>query len=201
MVKPIIFDTDSVLAILDGRKTQTRRLVKPQPLFKTCRKFVFADETCPKKWEDSDNIVKTYQYQPGDILYVREPFSKIISNDGKCKYIYKATDEYPFGESGYIVKFHWHPSIQMPKEAARIWLKVKNVSIKKLQDMTEEDAEKEGSREVLTDGKIRTSALLNFYENMWNSRFKKSDLDQYGWEVNPYVFVVEFERCEKPENM
>ncbi len=136
-VLPILFNTEMVRAILDGRKTVTRRVMKPQPLFYTGRKYIFADDVCPKKWKGCDNIIETYQYQVGDILYVRETYKRNI--DG-----YHGID---FG--GYIYKADctvwwkdlynpWHPSIHMPKEATRIWLKVTDVRAERLQDITEE---------------------------------------------------------------
>lgn len=121
----------------------------------------------------------------------------------------------------------WHPSIHMPKEAARIWLKVKDVRVERLQEITDEQAEKEGIRGYSKDGKLykyavtdnwwidyhskhrglftgswwqdmpRTAKEAFFY--LWNSTIKKSDLDRYGWDANPYVFVIEFEQCENPE--
>lgn len=96
-------------------------------------------------------------------------------------------------------RIHWHPSIHMPKEAARIWLKVTNVRVERLQEITQEEAEKEGATESV-DGvaKFRSSALLNF-TTIWNNTIKKSDLDRYGWDASPWVWVIEFVKIEKPE--
>lgn len=66
--RPILFNTDMVRAIIDGRKTVTRRLMKPQPMFYNGRKYIFADDVCPKQWQCCSNIIETYKYQPGDIL-------------------------------------------------------------------------------------------------------------------------------------
>ena len=79
----------------------------------------------------------------------------------------------------------------MPKEAARIWLKVTDVRVERLQDMTDDDAEAEGCFDY-------TSTALGF-PDVWDSTIKKSDIDRYGWDANPWVWVIEFERCEKPE--
>ena len=101
----------------------------------------------------------------------------------------------------------WKPSIRMPKEAARIWLKVTDVRVERLQEITEAGAEAEGA--VNNIGMIHApdneydhihTAKEHFIE-IWNSTIKKSDIDRYGWDANPYVWVIEFERCEKPEGV
>ncbi len=193
-IKPILFNTEMVRAILDGRKTCTRRIVKPQPT-------AHYGAQCIKP-----------PYQPGDILYVRETWERFEcwncegDERGNCPkepkksvldktcgcYMYRATDEIS-GDA------KWHPSIHMPKEAARIWLKVTNVRVERLQEITQEEAEKEGATESV-DGvaKFRSSALLNF-TTIWNNTIKKSDLDRYGWDASPWVWVIEFVKIEKPE--
>ena len=200
-VKPILFNTDMVRAIMDDRKTVTRRVVKPQPMFYTGRKYVFADDICPKKWEDCSNIINTYQYQTGDILYVRETWCKF---DGayhyKSDYGYSDCDK-QFFEAVSNVK--WHPSIHMPKEAARIFLKVKNVRIERLQEIDDEQAKNEGAnwkngKNVGFEEKMRRSSVERFAE-IWDSTIKKSDTGRYGWDANPFVWVIEFEMCDKPE--
>lgn len=123
--KPILFNTQMVRAILDGRKTCTRRIVKPQP---TAHYGV----QCIKP-----------PYQPGDILYVRETWS--LRFDGE-KYFYRA-DKNTSREEKRLLDYNdvkWRPSIHMPKEAARIWLKVTNVRVERLQDISGEDLIKEG---------------------------------------------------------
>lgn len=143
-------------------------------------------------------------YQPGDILYVRETWSEIKNADGSHKkYVYKASDQYPFGESRYIIKFNWKPSIHMPKEAARIWLMVTDVRVERLQDITEDGAKEEGAnfkngKNVGLEEKMRRTAIERFAE-IWNSTIKKTDLDRYGWDANPWVWVIEFERCKSWE--
>lgn len=86
----------------------------------------------------------------------------------------------------------------MPKEAARIWLKVTDVRVERLQDISEEQALKEGaSNEPLLEGGENFPALYDFIDT-WNSTIKKPDFDRYGWEVNPWMWVIKFERCTKP---
>ena len=84
----------------------------------------------------------------------------------------------------------------MPKEAARIWLKVTDVRVQRLQDMDKMDAVKEGIDTRLC---ISLGHALMKFKKLWNSTIKKSDLDCYGWDASPWVWVIEFERCEKPE--
>lgn len=197
--KPILFNTQMVRAILDGRKTCTRRIVKPQP---TAHYGV----QCIKP-----------PYQPGDILYVRETWS--LRFDGE-KYFYKA-DKNTSREEKRLLDYNdvkWRPSIHMPKEAARIWLKVTNVRVERLQEITEAQTEEEGflftppclhrTGENYCDidgpcgSKIKycdMSAGELFGKVLWDSTIKKSDIDIYGWDVNPWVWVIEFERCEKTQ--
>ena len=211
-IKPILFNTEMVRAILDGRKTCTRRVIK---LLENM------DGIPVGKGGDSSNplgfmypgCIKRPQYQPGDILYVRETIWQKVGHyldvDGETKgifcheYKYVATDEKP--ETGWNYSWVKRPSIHMPKEAARIWLKVTDVRVERLQDITEEGAKKEGA----IDNRGFIHSPDNEYDNIhtarehfvkiWNNTIKKSNLDRYGWDASPWVWVVEFERCEKPE--
>lgn len=154
-VLPILFNTEMVRAILDGRKGCTRRLVKPQQfvgmLPDKC-KNALPDEFLKEKrmmfkpycdMADSELISTAYNspYQTGDILYVRETWCALPVNEaghmrGRSVYYYKADgDLRPEGWRG-----NWHPSIHMPKEAARIWLKVTDVRVERLQEITENGA-------------------------------------------------------------
>lgn len=90
----------------------------------------------------------------------------------------------------------------MPKKAARIWLKVTDVRVERLQEITEDGAKEEGAnfkngKNVGLKEKMNRTAIERFAE-IWNSTIKKSVLDIYGWKANPWVWVIEFERCEKP---
>ena len=232
-IKPILFNTEMVRAILEGRKSCTRRLVKPQPDGKHTFQLGFVTDSTDKKevgrfgfgineYGGSIQYAKP-QYQPGDILYVRETWSEWT--DG---YLYKAWNS-PFPQAGESPVMKWHPSIHMPKEAARIWLKVTDVRVERLQDITEDSAEAEGMPDSLDypvnkaycplckgEGIIGTVDVHSLghmdvdcpycdsyrkrFENLWNSINQKS-LDSYGWDANPYVWVIEFERCEKPQEV
>lgn len=215
-VKPILFNTEMVRAILDGRKTCTRRLVK------------FLSGKNPK-WTGyikdgsmlyngkNEPCIRTQPYQPGDILYIRETWERFECRNcdgderGNCPkepkksvldktcgcYMYRATDEIS-GDA------KWHPSIHMPKEAARIWLEVTNVRVERLRDITGLSVQKEGIEVEPNEcaGKFDfVSELFLLFQRLWDSTIKKSDLDRYGWQANPWVWVIEFERCDKPEGV
>lgn len=235
-IKPILFNAEMVRAILDGRKTCTRRLIKPQPDKKHIYPLGFVTDSTEKKevgcfgfaaneYGGSIQYVKPpYRYAPGDILYVRETWHKYTKRIGKgesCRlaefYGYKASVA-----NSEDAEEPWHPSIHMPKEAARIWLKVTDVRVERLQDIDEDGVWNEGFRftppcltRVSADGHTcdldgpctshikycdMTMGEL-FGRELWNSTIKKSDIDRHGWDANPYVWVIEFERCEKPEGV
>lgn len=220
-VLPVLFNTEMAQALLDGRKTATRRLIKQQPDEKHTYPLGYVNDSTERKnigcygfgideFGGSIHYAKP-PYQPGDILYVRETWSELSFG-----YVYKADGE-NIDHLGNVIR--WHPSIHMPKEAARIWLKVKDVRVERLQEITEIQTEEEGlnltppcSHQVSEDSycdldgpcasKIKycdMSAGEYFGKVLWNSTIKKSDLDRYGWDANPWVWVIEFERCEKPE--
>lgn len=217
-IKPILFNTEMVQAILDGRKTCTRRLVKFLPGENSQWTGYIKDGLMLYNGRNEPCIRKV-PYQPGDIMYVRETWQYLYELDGNeqiiegtGKYYYAATDTIPFDTyvdaSGVThERVPWHPSIHMPKEAARIWLKVTDVRVERLQEITEECAKKEGA--IDNRGFIHSpdneydsvhTAREHFAE-IWDSTIKKSDLDRYGWNANPWVWVIEFERCEKPEGV
>lgn len=198
-VLPILFNTEMVRAILDGRKSCTRRVIKHN---------VDAILNSPyhmehPEVEDKQIISKLClpPYQLGDILYVRETWCALPVNEaghmrGHSVYYYKVDgDLRPEGWRG-----NWHPSIHMPKEAARIWLKVTDVRVERLQEITDKDAEQEGAQpDYPFDYAVDKWPNLEHFKEIWNSTIKKSDLDRYGWDANPFVWVVSFERCKKPE--
>lgn len=204
-VLPILFNTEMIRAILDGRKTVTRRALK-HPFEVHPNGFI----TKPR----GNERLCPYEppYQPGDILYVRETFAwepcydcGMDTEDHNCCdesapriynhkkneygcYMYRASVE----DNVYPSVGTWHPSIHMPKEAARIWLKVTDVRVERLRDITEEQAKAEGACcgfpfEDYTGG----------FKCVWDTTIKPEDLALYGWEANPLVWVIEFERCGK----
>ena len=197
-IKSILFNTEMVRAILDGRKSCTRRICKdaneytvPDMDFynadrRTYAVHNYADREQTEKLSISE---RNCPICPGDILYVRETFIQIAAHT----FWYKAD-----GKSWMLKDLRWKPSIHMPKEAARIWLKVTDVRVERLQEITEVQAQAEGCNSGLLTG-ARTAR--GQFEDLWNTTIKKSDLDRYGWNANPYVWVIEFERCEKPQEV
>ena len=215
-MKPILFNTDMVKAILGGRKSCTRRIVKGFiPNNAVWGYTAFTPKgciSCRGTFADGygEKIFKL-PYQPGDILYIRETiWQKIgyyLDVDGETKpswyneIRYVASDEKP--ETGWNYGWAKRPSIHMPKEAARIWLKVTDVRVERLKDITEFSVQKEGIEVEPNEcaGKFDfISELFFLFQRLWDSTVKKSDLDCYGWNANPWVWVIEFERCKKPES-
>lgn len=201
-VLPILFNTEMVKAILDGRKTVTRRVVKPKPQ----GYFEVNDGNLTYIYDTSLGQGKIFPpYQIGDILYVRETwnhynYDNLNTGEHREGYFYKASPELKSTLPDYV-QHHWgekwRPSIHMPKEAARIWLKVTDVRVERLQDITSLQCVEEGVEEtsLLEAG---GEFVRGMFHDIWNSTIKKSALDRYGWEANPWVFVYEFERIDKP---
>ena len=191
--RPILFNTEMVKVILDGRKTCTRRLVKFLP-GKNPQWTGYIKDGLMLYNGKNELCIRKAPYQPGDILYVRETWCSAYGGE---KYFYLA-DKLTNREERSLLNYDdvkWHPSIHMPKEAARIWLKVMEVRMERLQDITETQAQAEGCNSGLLTGPCTARGQ---FEKLWNSTIKKSDTDRYGWSVNPYVWVIDFERCEKP---
>lgn len=182
--RPILFSTPMVQAILEGRKTQTRRIIKPQP----------KDDLSFLGWKLPEYVqvafgrgVKTDSFhkfpfgQVGDVLWVRETFRpKSHSFPIGEHFEYKATAEV----DGNPTDEPWKPSIFMPKDATRIWLKITGVRVERLQDISKEDAKAEG---------IFAESAKECFQTLWQSINGEGS-----WNDNPWVWVIEFERIEKP---
>lgn len=195
-IKPILFNTDMVRAILAGQKTQTRRVIKPQPTKPRWNNIGWLG------WNDGHGYRMKPPCEDGDVLWVRETWCKDDS-----RYLYRANygENEHFYQNGNEIAMHWHPSIHMPKEAARIFLRVKEVRVEYLQEITVDGCAAEG---IWDDYKtyiekyhenLKKAAYPKAFSELWNSTIKKADLPKYGWDANPWVWVIEFERCEKPE--
>ena len=195
-----------VKAILDGRKSCTRRICKdaneytvPDMDFYNADRRTYAVHNFVDKehTEQLSTAERTCPICTGDILYVRETWM-----DYAGLTMYKADCDIYRLDSLNFAGFGWKPSIHMPKEAARIWLKVTDVRVERLQDITGQDVLKEGlNSHVHPKASYFDMNQREMFENLWNSTIKKSDLDRHGWDANPWVWVVEFERCEKTEEI
>ncbi len=268
-VLPILFNGDMVRAILDNHKTVTRRLVKPTLRPDESGFQVFTNMGTKERWiEKADLEGGSFDsplyvappYQPGDVLYVRETWQYLYELDGNeqiiegtGRYYYAATDTTPFDtyvDSNGVAhpNVPWRASIHMPKAAARIWLKVTDVRVERLQEITEEQAIKEGiirlydnlSDADYIDWAMRTGvyprakedwgyknylwhgnfgvhgignklsdawkyqyssydSVIDSFSSLWNTTVPLKDWNIHGWDANPWVWVIEFKRCEKPE--
>lgn len=192
-MKPILFNSDMVRAILEGRKTVTRRVIKDKDIINAwdCESdgtpIAFIDQAT------GDSHAPTFpcQYQPGNILYVRETWNKVkLASESDWHYEYMASCENPaYFSNGFMAE--WRPSIHMPKEAARLFLRVTDVRVERLQEIHVYEMEKEGLRASWGEG------IIGAWKDTWNSTIKPADLPLYGWDANPWVWVIEFERVSK----
>ena len=213
-MKPILFSTAMVQAILAGNKTQTRRVVKPQP---ESMEYITIGH-----WERISggkryaaafgcngviNEMRKPRFSVGDILYVRETWARVpttayIHSDGVVmtdagnyeSYIYRAGWERSNPKP-------WKPSLFMPRDAARLFLRVTAVRPERVQDITEEDAKAEGvPKGYIVQGKYSTwtkgSTHKTSFEHLWDSLNAKRG---YGWEANPWVWVYAFEKISTEE--
>jgi hypothetical protein len=230
MIKPILFNTEMVQAILDERNTATRRIVKlPKYIeHEEDGTYTLYAEGCVYENQHMEEIIPYIKkpYKVGDILWVRETWNKGYELDGN-EQIIDGTDKYFYaaGPNDVLPNFTywlntdtgehmdhmtWKPSIHMPKEAARIFLKVTDVRVEKVQDITNEECLKEGATgdkcnhesmgehgctDCMNTGWIYPP-IADFAE-LWDSKTKE---EQYKFASNPYVWVIEFEHCEKPED-
>lgn len=253
-MKPILFNTEMVRAILDGRKTVTRRVIKIIDPDRPCldgykHEFVRDDFTpgyeytgfvCKHcgygvsspygKYPVGTSFIRP-PYQPGDTMYVRETWCDPTVDQSGYPILYKA--DFPMHwdaedtETGdpidlRVEDYKWRPSLHMPKEAARIFLRVTDVRVERLQDMSEDDVVAEGAEALIScrneRGIINPDGTLGdmcwntgvckcckyidksygelFGEIVWDKTVKPSDRDRYGWSANPFVFVIEFERIK-----
>jgi len=191
-MKSLIFSTQMVKAILAGNKTQTRRPINPQPVGKFLKP----------------------PFKPGDVLYVKETWATYTDSSG-TGYMYAAEPMFDGCEPGDI-DWKWRSPMFMPQSAARIFLKVTDVRAERLREISEDDAMKEGFQSTATEfGGCAVYAnkyekaldiecpdgcnCLNSRENfagLWDASYAKKP--EFQWDKSPYVWVIAFERTEKP---
>jgi hypothetical protein len=196
MEKPILFSTPMVQAIMEGRKTQTRRIVKDSMLQENNGKY------------DEEFLLLTVKKCPygevGDVLWVRETFNSdygfkdMEGNVVPPGILYKAkVSSLPNG-------LKWKPSIFMPKSIARIWLQITSIKVERLKDISEEDAKAEGVEKIADYGttgyKLYTEPEASYsdidakhsFESLWESINGRES-----WDSNPWVWVIEFKQITK----
>lgn len=193
-IKPILFNTEMVRAILAGKKTQTRRVVKGLDGLN-----VYRAEPCEDAYETLGEWDFFYGWSEngcmfdavvsakapcsiGDIMWVRETWNYVPESEHDGFYVYAADMKPPADRSDW----KWHPSIHMPRAAARIFLRVKDVRVERLQDIDDDGVVAEG---------LEIGAQ---FDELWNRTVKNSDRSKLGWNANPWVWVITFERCERP---
>lgn len=213
--KPILFSTLMVQAILEGRKTQTRRTNGLEEINKNPDDWYFTNCTasCADKKEfyfkhrfyegdDCDLLIPCPYGKVGDILWVREKHISMIDCETNefAGYWYYADMPEKFHKE---YKRKWKPSIHMPKAACRLFLRIKDVRVERLQDITKADAWAEGVKEIekneayfdyMNEAGSYATAKGSFF-SLW-----KSINGDDSFEANPWVWVIEFERVEKLTN-
>lgn len=195
---PILFSTAMVQAILEGRKTMTRRVIKPQPKAELFSAIIsYSDKLMARFWtkrEPNNPLIEDVKlkYNVGDVLWVRESFCHVRAFvEGKelqqPQYLYKTDPPFGYVEDGW----KWKPSIYMPKIACRIWLEVTSIRVERLQDITYVDG-------IIQEGYPKEHpgcSPIEWFENLWAKINGKES-----WKSNPYVWVIEFKKVTKPEN-
>lgn len=214
-IKPILFSSEMVSAILAGRKSQTRRVIKPQPVHMFVEGLAHVTIGMDpaedgRNWYDTDGVnpgkLIRCPYRPGDVLWVRETWLQLDRDH------WMSDRETPLDRIAYLAStdtdgdrirkeygYKWRSPIHMPRWAARLWLRVTAVRAERVQDISDEDARAEGC-----DGKCPVGHIPTYlkgpcsyqYAQLWDSLNQKRG---YGWNANPWVWVITFKRCEKPE--
>lgn len=206
--RPILFSGEMARAILENRKTQTRRVMRPQP---TPR-----NNYTPTAWEWKgfswleNNMIDSRVLElcpyggPGDLLYVREAHLLDPPIDGTWDHLadtYDKISDIPerYRVPEYVIyradgklgdEWNWRPSIHMPKWAARLWLEVEDVRVERLHKIEPAGIIAEGIRTTLR-GYDAERDLYDQFRELWGSLNTKRG---YGWNANPWVFVIEFAR-------
>lgn len=212
MMIPMLFNTEMTDAIQNDRKTETRRLIKGaltewpfEELGEDCV-MVYTDKHGVEHEKDAPGLWATFEgwdgatdypmfkapCKPGDVIWVRECWATTLDGHG---YLYRANMT---EEAKQVEK--WRPSIHMPYEAARLFLKVKDVRVEHLQDITEAGARREGLYKGWRDkiGDAAPSAKVAF-SWLWDTTVKLADRKRYAWGANPWVWVISFKRITRRE--
>lgn len=203
---PLLFSTPMVEAILNDLKSVTRRLKGLENINNNPEDWrflgIYEDGYAHFESLVTGIVEKVKNPYSKDFIWVRETWSK-MTDSGYWFYIYRTSDSW--GDAPDDAEIKWKPSIHMPFDACRLWLQVKSVTVERLQDITEEQAQKEGvmSTGAMSFGKTFRAYIdymnegmfydcaLNSFESLWQKI-------NGNWNLNPFVWVIEFERCSKP---
>ena len=197
--RPILFSGEMVRAILEGRKTQTRRVVKPQP---TIVHAIYKDASISTNliFRSGDQRIHCPFGQPGDRLWVRETWGLVTHHDltDWCGGSIKGVPEAELREQFFIEHAanwkvpnefaYWRPSIHMPRWASRLTLEITAVRVERLQDIGEEDAKAEGVT-ITEYYSMSRNPHRSAFIDLWNTCYGPES-----WNANPWVWVIEFRR-------
>jgi len=212
--RPILFNDPMVCAITDGRKTQTRRIVNPQPYCIAHPQPIgekwYVDysseawgiyDTYAEMFDEYRRLIKCPYGKVGDRLWVREEWGakwegseKWVENagsnqDGSQPIAYRASGDTAFRD-------FWKPSSSMPRWASRITLEIVAVRIERLEDISFDDIDAEGALRV--DCIYTDQCAKDYFAKLWDSINGKKEGAE--WESNPFVWVIEFKRLETAAN-
>ncbi len=172
--RPILFSGPMVRALLEGRKTQTRRAMKWPSGYEP-------DHAAVQRLQDRGEWAQKSPYgQPGDLLWVRETWANIALNGYTPVYLYRADSEQLPPRDARAADSTWRPSIHMPREASRLTLKIIEVRVERLQQITEGDVIQEGCPKEVLYG-------TGWYRDLWNELNGARS-----WAANPWVWVLTF---------
>lgn len=187
--RPVLFNGAMVRAILAGAKTQTRRVVKPQPPEHVVRLRQWYQR--PAEWVDADGSNYSARCPlgaPGDDLWVRETWAEHEPDDVQGTRVYYRAD-HAGGEAqvrpGMFLR--WTPSIHMPRWASRLTLRVTSVRVERLHAISEDDARAEGVQTL--DPRTSAASARECFADLWSEISGRES-----WDANPWVWVVSFER-------
>jgi hypothetical protein len=203
--KPILFNTEMVKAVLDGKKTQTRRVIKFNKLSNIKKGRLFYSKTF-NSWaieggEAHITLVDCPYGKIGDQLWVREKFAigAVVGAENDESYLSQCKGEndiipyeWCIREDIGIEEVKWKPSIFMPRSASRIQLKIKDIRVERVNDVEPGDCLSEGIEacDHYEENPFGCECVIFSFMDLWDSINKKRG---YGWDKNPYVWVVEFE--------
>lgn len=212
---PILFSTPMVQALIEGRKTQTRRTKRLESInenpdnFKLLTSFdepenlstAFYTRNNGNLYVQFMNGSKNHDikcpYEMGDVLWVRETFRPIDQEVGSPRFEYKATEKINLTDK-------WKPSLFMPKQACRTFLKIQSIRVERLQEISEKDAIAEGilfknhlEAGIVYENYLKDNTFL-FYSVKSFSSLWRSINGEKSWQQNPFVWVYEFEKIDKP---